>query len=401
MSKILFISNGYGEDAIAITIIRELKRLAGDVEILAFPLVGEGRAYQKEDVQVVAPVQNLPSGGLIPGGWLKNLWMDFKAGLATLIFQQISTLKKLKDIDLTVAVGDTYPVILGGLFTSAPVIFVGTAKSDYFVSYSKIEQNVFHRYCSKVYPRDEPTAESLRNSGIDAQWLGNAMMDGIDVTGDRFGIPEDHRIITLLPGSRDFAYADFPIILNAVDIIHKNYDKPLSYLTALAPSITLDRLEKSAKKAGFSMNRIDENAPVAAVLVKDSVEIKLLRGRFGDSIHLAHLVIGQAGTGNEQAVGLGKPVIGFDSDGRKKAGWYRARQKGLLGDALAVVERNPEAVNRKALELLNNQEEYNRMAQIGFERMGPAGGAGKMAAGIYEFLQSRMKQNKPQTITTS
>ncbi len=390
--KILFISNGYGEDAIAVTVINKLLDMSGSFSVVGFPLVGEGRSYTRLNLPVVCPVMNLPSGGLIPAGWLKNLWTDFRSGLAALTLQQINQLRSISSLTAVVAVGDTYPVLMGGLFTRHKVIFVGTAKSDYFVEYSRVEREVFRRFTKIVFPRDEPTASSLRNHGIKAQWQGNAMMDGIEVTGERFGIHENTAIITLLPGSRDFAYTDLPIILEGAEKISAVLDPPPAYLSALAPSITLDRLGKSAETAGFDLQKTGSDDGVVGYLTKASLKVTLLRHRFGDSISLARLIIGQAGTGNEQAAGLGKPIVGFDSQGQKKPGWYRARQKGLLGDSLAVVDKDSEAVSSKALEILQDEQLYIHMSKTGRERMGPPGGAARMARYILKVATENGKE---------
>jgi len=393
-NKILFISNGYGEDTIAASVILKLAGQIPKERILSFPVVGEGRAYREIGIKIAGPTKNMPSGGLIPGGWVKNLWMDFASGLGRLMLKQISRLKELKtEILAVVAVGDTYPVILGGLFTGKPVIFVGSAKSDFFYPYSSIERFIFKRFCNIVFPRDERTAESLRKDNINAKWVGNAMMDSLAYTGDRFGIPEDRKIIALLPGSRKVAYMDLPIILNAAEKVALKWEEPLGFVAPLADSISITDLKESAKEAGFVLtsNRAEEG--LVGTLRRDEIEVLLLRRRFGDSIKLAYLVIGQAGTGNEQAVGLGKPVIAFDSGGIAKLGWYRLRQKGLLGDSLLIVKRNSAQIALQVLNLLKDKEKYEKMAKIGFERMGPPGGAEKMADYMFRFMSGEINKN--------
>ena len=41
-TKIIFLSNGYGEDTISTYIIRELKNKINNIDISAFPLVNDG-----------------------------------------------------------------------------------------------------------------------------------------------------------------------------------------------------------------------------------------------------------------------------------------------------------------------------------------------------------------------
>ena len=392
VKKVLFISNGYGEDTIATSIVLKLAEKMKKENILSFPLVGEGKAYKDIGVKVVAPTRNMPSGGLIPGNWIKNLWKDFSSGLGGLILKQTDKLKKLKDtVSVVVAVGDLYPVIMSGMFTGMPLIFVGTAKSDYFCAYSGLEKMAIKRYCQKVFPRDELTAESLRKSGIDAQWVGNAMMDSMNITGERFGIPEDKTVVALLPGSRDVAYEDFPVILTAAEKIVEQSKDSIAFVVPIADSISVNKLIEPSREAGFQLTHYEKKEGLVGKLTRQEIKALLLRKRFGDALNISRLVIGQAGTGNEQAVGLGIPVISFDSGGQKKLGWYRLRQKGLLGDSLLITKRNSKVIAKKALKLLDDKEEYDKMAAIGKERMGPPGGAEKMAEFIYNKLMEKPK----------
>jgi len=282
-------------------------------------------------------------------------------------------------------VGDTYPVILGGIFTGKPVIFVGTAKSDYFYPYSPLEREIFRKYCRIVFPRDNITAKALKKNKINAKWVGNAMMDSLNFTGERFGIPDDKKVIALLPGSRDFAYYDLTVILKAADRIKQESGNSIAFVAPLANSIKVNNLVAPAEKAGFSLVNHNKEEGIVGKLTRHNMEVILLRKRFGDSIKMADLVIGQAGTGNEQAVGLGKPVIAFDSSGNEKLGWYRLRQKGLLGDSLSITPKDPEDIAIEALDILKNRERYEKMAKIGRARMGPPGGAKKMAEYIAKF----------------
>jgi uncharacterized protein (TIGR03492 family) len=383
--KILFISNGHGEDEIACSIIKKMLDRFPVEHIIAFPLVGKGGAYKKMGLSIPVPVKSMPSGGMVPENYTGNLFNDFRAGLARLTIDQIRTIKSLRpELKCVVAVGDVFPVLMAGLFTGMRTIFIGTAKSSYFDPYGWFERCVFKKFCSISFPRDEVTAENLRHYGIKTAWMGNAMMDSMNITDERFDIPENRKVIALLPGSRDFAYKDFPVILKSVEIIDEIWDERFSYIVPLAGSIDLDDLNKCANTVGFALKKFDHRTGLVGVVQKSSLKINLLKDQFGTAINLAHLVIGQAGTGNEQAAGLGKPVISFDSGGREKLGWYRARQKGLLGDSLAVVSGDPESIAGKAIEILKNNELYKYMSEIGKARLGPSGAAKRMADYIIE-----------------
>jgi uncharacterized protein (TIGR03492 family) len=60
MLKLLCISNGHGEDAIALPVLQELRKLP---EIVTLPIVGVGKAYSNNDFSIAGNVQTLPSAG--------------------------------------------------------------------------------------------------------------------------------------------------------------------------------------------------------------------------------------------------------------------------------------------------------------------------------------------------
>ncbi len=388
---ILFVSNGYGEDTIASSIVSQLLPRAAGYRVMAMPLVGEGRAYNQPGVELVGPRELLPSGGLILARWA-NILHDLRAGLWRVTSHQMSVLRRLSGrLGALVAVGDTYPVLMGGLFGRQRVIFVGTAKSNYFCPYSLMERFIFRRYCDVVFARDEPTAETLRRHHIPARWVGNAMMDSIGVSGQALPLPAGVPRLGLLPGSRQTAYRDLPVMLDAVRYLSQA--QSLGYMMALSDSLSLTELAESARASGWTFRAAaGEQSGVEGWLSRDGAEILLLRGRFGDVLAECTLIIGQAGTGNEQAAGAGKPIISFDSDGRRVPGWYRARQKGLLGDSLSIVERSGEAIAREAQAVMQDSQRYAAMQQAGYARMGPPGASDKIASYIVEHVQRSTRQ---------
>ena len=63
--RLLCLSNGHGEDIIAVRILQELRQISSKLNISALPLVGEGRAYFTAGIPVIGAVQAMPSGGFI------------------------------------------------------------------------------------------------------------------------------------------------------------------------------------------------------------------------------------------------------------------------------------------------------------------------------------------------
>jgi uncharacterized protein (TIGR03492 family) len=390
--KILFVSNGYGEDTIAVAIIKALLDKARDCEIAcevaAFPLVGMGMPYQRAGIAVEAPLMLMPSEGLLAEDWGK-LVQDLKKGLLGLIFKQIRSLKRLKP-DLVVAVGDLFPVVMGS-FVRRPMVFIGTAKSNYFVPYGYFERLLLKRYVSVSLVRDEATAAALRTQGLKAQWVGNAMLDALEARGADFALPEKQLALALFPGSHDNAYENFPVLLKALKAFEALWQNKFYVLLGFPLSLQLARFEARALAEGWGTGSLGSrevekgDASILARWVREKSEILVISGQLGDILSRAQIVLGQAGTANEQAAAFGKPIVAFEPQ-PEKLRWYRKRQKGLLGEALEVVEDKPELIAQKLAEILNNPAKYNFMAQTGRERMGPPGGAAKMAEVILKTI---------------
>ncbi|MDQ7824783.1 MAG: lipid-A-disaccharide synthase-related protein [Candidatus Eremiobacteraeota bacterium] len=383
--RILFISNGYGEDTIATSVVKALLAIDVSSIITALPLVGEGKAYEACGVEVIGPRQLMPSGGMIPGN-PGNLLKDIACGLGSLTAAQALAIKHMKGhVDVTAAVGDIYPVLMAMLFAAPPRVMIGTAKSNYFVPYNGFERAVIRRSCEVAFVRDEPTAASLRASRIDARWVGNAMMDSLDYEGQTFGLREGLPCVGILPGSRAEAYGDIAVILEAVEELYTICEGKVAFLMGAALSTPLEEFSRKIAPMGWRF-REGQSFPSGSMdyFDKEPVSIAVVRGMFGDVLKCSTVLIGQAGTGNEQAVGLGKPVVTFDSQGRQELGWYRKRQKGLLGDSIAVVAKEKGAIAAEVSAILSIPERYRSMAAIGYERMGPPGGARAMALSLLE-----------------
>jgi uncharacterized protein (TIGR03492 family) len=93
-------------------------------------------------------------------------------------------------------------------------------------------------------------------------------------------------------------------------------------------------------------------------------------------------VLGQAGTANEAAAAAGVPIVAFERNVDRKSGWYRRRQRGLLGDALIVAPASlPEAVE-VVRALLSDSARRERMGRAGRAQMGEPGAARKIASCI-------------------
>ncbi len=93
----------------------------------------------------------------------------------------------------------------------------------------------------------------------------------------------------------------------------------------------------------------------------------------------SEIVIGLAGTANEQAAGLGKPVVSFTGYGPQTTLRRMKDQARLLGSAVKFVSDFPNGVVTEISFLLSNPEERIRRGKAGSLRMGPPGGARNIA----------------------
>jgi len=293
--KLLCLSNGHGEDAIALRILQELQQQPNPPELSVFPLVGEGQAFAKlHNARIIGPVQRMPSGGFIYMDGREFL-RDIKGGLLQLTIAQFKAIRAWvrshqqsgNQNAVILAVGDIVPLLFAWL-SGAPYAFVGTAKSEYYLrdekgpltgpsrrlSWEAWSGSVYlpwerwlmtRRRCRAVFPRDALTAETLEKLGIPAYNLGNPMMDALTpensargfYAGDaEFRQRSRSLAIALLPGSRaPEAYANWQLILEAVTGILSTFgDRKLLFLGAISPELNLEALRSIVELFGWNLD---------------------------------------------------------------------------------------------------------------------------------------------------
>ncbi|MBX2864132.1 MAG: lipid-A-disaccharide synthase-related protein, partial [Leptolyngbyaceae cyanobacterium MAG.088] len=209
--RLLCVSNGHGEDLIAIRILQALQGMLPDLPMAALPIVGEGRRYQKLGVEIIGPTKQMPSGGFIYMDG-QQLARDLQGGLLQLTVAQVRAMGQwLRADDVVLAVGDIVPLLFGWL-SRCSYGFVGTAKSEYYVRNEQglcLEQSSwldhldFQRTCvympwerwlmrrsACVFARDGITTQRLHRWAVTAYDAGNPMMDG-------FVIPSPVKLATV------------------------------------------------------------------------------------------------------------------------------------------------------------------------------------------------------------
>lgn len=364
---ILFISNGHGEDLIASRIAQDLM----DLSVAAFPLVGHGGAFEALGIPVIGPRQAMPSGGFILRD-ASALRADMQAGLGKLALEQLRFLMDMAPPRLIVAVGDMLPVVAALLVPSERVL-VGCNKTDFYStwgsSYLAAEIALFKWAGVTVYPRDPLTHLRLLKHGVRSESLGNPMMDGLEPDW-----PSEAGVLGVFPGSRPEAFENLAQILPCLEALGRK--QPFEGLLAAPRNLDPHGWEAVAQEAGW------EIAPEA--FRKGEIVLRRDHG-FVEVLKRSRVVLGLAGTANEQAVGCGRPVVAFPGKGPQYNPLFAKLQAELLGPGITVTEAEPERVAAEILKAFRDERQAAaRLA--GQERMGEPGAAQRIASSIRQKL---------------
>jgi uncharacterized protein (TIGR03492 family) len=416
--KLLCISNGHGEDAIALPVLQELRKLSSDAEIVTLPIVGVGKAYSNHDFSIVGKVQTMPSGGFLNQDH-RQLVRDLQGGLAGLTIDQIRTVRNwAKSGGKILAVGDLVPLLFAWL-SGADYAFIGTAKSEYYIRDSQgkilgsqrnsIEVKTGSYYfpwerwllsrsrCKAVFPRDKLTTENLRQYQIPAFDLGNPMTDGVS-TGANPPVFYQRQsakrelvrplIVTLLPGSRPpEAYANWSQIVVAVNsLIPVFKQREIICLAAITPTLDLAILQSNLGELGWVqvINPSDDltsliTDPMAIYYRRDHATIAISTSAYPQCMHKGDCAIAMAGTATEQFISLGKPALIIPGAGPQFTPGFAEAQTRLLGESVILVPQAQD-VGVEMQRLLQQPDRLQSIAQNGLLRMGTPGAAKRIAA---------------------
>ncbi|MCS7234273.1 MAG: lipid-A-disaccharide synthase-related protein [Synergistetes bacterium] len=357
--KVLVLSNGHGEDAIATKLCHLLEKEG--FKPYAFPLVGDGRTFT---VPVLSPPAILPSGGIVKY-YFRDLLRDIKAGLIKILWRQFKALRRQRNFDKYICIGDFFLVAFTRFALGVRPVFLGVAKTVYIRGYFSFEKHFLRKWCEIVLTRDPETAKELSKRGVRAFYWGNPIMDALDIKGITLSL--DSPIVAILPGSREQAYRDLPMLLETVYLLTQSNGK-LGFLMIPASSIKLEKVREIALSVGWQFT--EENPPFWGALRKGDAKI-FITFELGDALSSSTVVLGLAGTANQQAAGLGKPVVSVDDKGKRI-------QKKLLGGAEVLVPYDPQALREALYNILKNREVYEKMSREGKKRMGEKGALEKL-----------------------
>ena len=359
---VCILNNGYGEDKAAAAIARALREICPSVEVTGAPLVTSGDDFTKQGFEVLVHGDVPPSGGF-PLKSLRGFLLDTL--FTPKYYRYYAKLKQLRArIDYPVVVGDVALLLIAYLALRKKPVFVDLAKSSYKGPHFRAEEAMLRRFPRKVITRDQYTCDYLRGKRVDAIFLGNPMMDGLIPKGLDLG---DDPIVGILPGSREEAYENLRRILLAVDRSRED----ATFVCGLPSCLSVERIADTVKADGWILEH--------NVLSKNGKAVSMIEDGFADVITKSQVIIGLAGSANEQAVGMGTPVITFAGIGAQTTARRMRSQQRLLGESVKFVQDVPDGVAAELSFLLSDADERARRGRIGMQRMGPPGGSEAIA----------------------
>jgi uncharacterized protein (TIGR03492 family) len=407
--RLLVLSNGHGEDLIALRVVQSLLQHHPELEIAVLPLVGEGSAYgpleQAGALRRIGPRRSLPSGGFSNQS-LRGLMADLGAGVLGLSWRQWRLVRRWgRAGDPVLAVGDLLPLLLAWA-SGAPYGFIGTPKSDYTwasgpgsaglaAPYHRCKGSEWdpwewallaRRRCRLVALRDRLTARGLRRHGVAALAPGNPMMDGLEPDPLPAALQPMRRLL-LLGGSRmPEALGNLRRLLAALE--GWTPSQPVLVLAPCGSRPAAAEWEPLLQGLGFAPDPIPAGSGAAACWRRGPLQLLVGPGRFAAWAAWAELGLAAAGTATEQLVGLGIPALSLPGPGPQFKRGFAERQSRLLGGAVAVC-RSPAHLRDRLELLLVDSALRQQLGAIGRRRMGPPGGSEALARLVAERLLGR------------
>ena len=179
--KILFISNGHGEDNHTSYVIRTLKEHEPNLDMAAMPIVGQGYAYRNLNIPIIGPTEIMPSGGFFYMNRFQFI-KDIQAGLIGLTWRQLqAVLSYAPQCDLIMTTGDGVSQSFAYL-TGRPFVAFISCLSSLYEGRLNLGPLLWHYFnsprCLGVFTRDRHTAEEMGTKIALQALRGAADLDG-------------------------------------------------------------------------------------------------------------------------------------------------------------------------------------------------------------------------------
>ena len=332
MPRVLFLSNGHGEDLSGSLIARQLLNSGYSVD--ALPIVGKGNHYEKEKINIIGKTKEFITGGIGYNSFKGRLNEIFGGEIIYFLRRLCLTYKIRKKYDYFFVVGDI-----------VPVFFAWICKKDFFtylVAYSSHYEGklklpwpskffLLSKKAKTIYTRDFLTANDLTlQLKKKVSFFGNPFMDKFFLRDKEF--KKSKFSIGLFPGSRFPEILDnFVLILEVLEALSElSYFKKIEFNFAIVDALTQSKISEIFKdRKWVFLEKINEMN-----LLKyecNSLKLNLYWNTFDEILLKSKCCISMAGTAAEQAIGLGKPVIQIEGKGPQFTKSFAEAQRRLLG----------------------------------------------------------------------
>jgi uncharacterized protein (TIGR03492 family) len=372
---ILFISNGNGEDKIGSQLALAWQLARPQDKLQALAVVGEGHYYRDAQIPLLPCHFSPPSAGFAYLNPFK-LAQDFRAGLGGHLGQIWQQLGRV-ETDCVIAIGDIVAVGLAKR-TRKPFAFIGCALSDYYThgqrnTYDPLQRLWLKNASLGIYARDLLTTRALQAKGLPAEWQGNPMLDAIEY-GQWFYQNLPGRIpIGIAPGSHSDAVANFQFTLTQLEGC---LNEPYDFLCALVSESQKPDFERVLVQSGWC-----STAP--KTWQKENAQLCICVKVWGNILNEIKILIGLAGTANEQSAGFGIPIISFTSSQLQYSARFAEAQTRLLGPALHWLQASHPDILAACIKRILNNPIYSHAAQeVGQERFGSPGAVKRIVDSI-------------------
>ena len=409
--KLLYISNGHGEDNHSSHIIRTLRAIRPELEIAALPIVGEGNAYRKINIPIVGPTYTLPSGGFTYMNRLR-LIDDIRAGLLSMTWKQYKAMKAYAgEVDFVAATGDTIGQAFALLSGKPFVSFISPLSAMYEGKLNMdliLWQILKSPRCRAVATRDAYTAEDLKKQGLEKVTFGGIpSLDRLKPAGKDIQLADGEKMVALLPGSRTAeAVRNFKLEMRLAR--HAAQINPaLKFRAALVPSVMAE-VERIAADEGWQLDRYEREDGTTWVKLSSGptadyakpVEILCYSDAFSDIACRCTIVVGMAGLAVDQAMAIGKPIVQIAGEGPQFTYAFAEAQDRLLG--LSVQTIGKEAANAEILReaarcvarTVEDEDYLGKCVENGLARFGPFGASARIANLILTNMDEAARSQK-------
>ncbi len=401
MARILVLSNGHGEDLSGALLGKALKKL--DHHVDALPFVGFGSSYSVAGIKTLGSEREFSTGGLGYTSLYGRLTELLQGQLFYLIGRLLRLLSVAERYDLLVVIGDVVPVVAAWL-TGLPVVTYLVAYSSHYEGKLRLPWPCSNCLSSKrflsICTRDQLTADDLTTQlHRNVDFLGNPFMDSVSTSQPP--LPSCQNRVGLLPGSRRPELDDnLILILRLMELlpVTKFVDMDISFDIALVPAMEEIALRKLLAPLGWEVCK-SISSDSSLKLIRDKCTVNVYRDSFAKVLQSSDVLLSMAGTATEQAVGLGKPVIQLQGYGPQFTDAFAEAQRRLLGPTIFCAagkvgeENNLKNTGSLIFELLERSQHdlslQRDCREVALRRLGPAGGARRIATAISKLLVSK------------